>query len=96
MNEKNGTKRTFDVLRKAILLCLGAGQQTINQISLRTGINWKTVELHLTYLADRGLVKSVVFSQYVKIFELSEQGRDVVKSVVNERITRKEALKILR
>lgn len=79
-NKTNG-KRTFEAIRKAILLCLSSGQHTINQISFKTRINWKTVELHLIYLIGRGLVNNIFSSQYVKIFELSEAGKEHVRSL---------------
>ena len=77
--KKNGVKRTFKDLRIAILICLYSKQKTINQISHDTGINWKSVELHLTYLMGKGLVSSVFSSKYVRIFELSENGKYYVK-----------------
>ena len=46
----SGKKRTFGELRHLILANLLTGQQTTNQISIKTGINWRTVELHLTFL----------------------------------------------
>lgn len=71
----NGRKRTFSELRKLILMALLAGQQTTNQISLTTGINWRTVEAHLTFLVGKGLVNEVLKSEYVRIFELTEEGK---------------------
>ena len=72
----NGRKRTFSELRKLILVTLLSGsQQTTNQISLNTGINWKTVEAHLTFLIGKGLVTEVLKSEYVRIFALTDEGR---------------------
>jgi predicted transcriptional regulator len=76
--KKNG-KRSFSEIRQSILKCLASGEHTINQISFKTRINWRTVELHLTYLVGRGLVRSVFSSEYVKIFELTEKGEDYVR-----------------
>ena len=70
----DGRKRTFRELRYIILLVLLSGQQTTNQISIRTGINWRTVESHLTFLVGKGLVSEVLKSEYVRIFKLTEQG----------------------
>ena len=68
------SKRTFEDIRKAILECLSSGQHTINQISSKTRINWKTVKLHLDHLVSRGLVNNVLNCDYVKIFEISDEG----------------------
>ena len=47
-----------------------------NQISKETSINWKTVDNHLVHLIGKGLVKEVFSSQYVKIVELSDKGKE--------------------
>jgi len=74
-NTQHTIKRTFVNIRIMILQCLTKGQFTINQISHKTSINWKTVENHLTYLLGRGLVHEVLKSEYVRIFEITEEGR---------------------
>ncbi|MBW2984419.1 ArsR family transcriptional regulator [Candidatus Woesearchaeota archaeon] len=78
-NAFNGNgKRTFKEIRRDILKFLSNGQNTINHISNETGINWKTVENHLIYLIGRGLANEVFSSEYVRIFELTEEGKDFV------------------
>lgn len=72
-------KKKFIEIRKLILDNLKDGQKTVNKISAETGINWKTVDNHIIYLIGRGFVKEVFVSQYVKIFELSERGKEAVK-----------------
>ncbi len=74
MNGMNGKKRTFSELRHIILIALLSGQQTTNQVSIRTGINWRTVEAHLTFLIGKGLVTEVLKSEYVRIFKLTKAG----------------------
>ncbi|MBI2546800.1 hypothetical protein HYV81_06500 [Candidatus Woesearchaeota archaeon] len=69
-------KRTFDYLRLCIIYTLYEKEKTINSIATETGINWKTVELHLTYLMGRKLVDEVHHSEYARIFALSAQGRE--------------------
>ncbi len=69
-------KRTFDKIRINILLCLSKGQKTLNQISIETGINWKTVDNHIVYLVGRGLVTEVFKSSFVRIYELSPDGKE--------------------
>lgn len=69
-------KRTFYEIRDIILQTLSTGQKTINQISHDTKIGWKTVENHLVYLVGKRLVKEVFSSDYVRIFELSDDGKE--------------------
>ena len=71
-------KRTFEEIRRDILKFLSNGQTTINHISNQTDINWKTVDNHLVYLIGRGLVNEVFSSEYVRIYELTEDGKDYV------------------
>ncbi len=81
----NGKKRTFNELRIMILIALSSGQQTTNQISVKTGINWRTVESHLTFLVGRGLVSEVLRSEYVRIFKITGQGGTSLNSVMQQR-----------
>ncbi|MEM4247287.1 MAG: ArsR family transcriptional regulator, partial [Candidatus Woesearchaeota archaeon] len=65
----------FRELRQKILAVLLKGRKTVNQLAKDTGINWKTVDNHLIWLKGRGFVREVFASSYVKIYELSEEGR---------------------
>ncbi|MEK6874624.1 MAG: ArsR family transcriptional regulator [Nanoarchaeota archaeon] len=71
-------KRRFSDLRFSILTILLGGRKTVNDISLKTGINWKTVDNHLIFLTGKGFVEKIFDSPYVKIFEISEHGREYV------------------
>jgi len=73
------SKRTFTEIRDLILLSLASGQKTINQISINTSINWKTVESHLTHLTGKSLVKEVFSSSYVRVYELTAFGKDYLR-----------------
>ncbi len=68
-------KRTFKELRQHILTDLLKGRKTVNQLAKDTGINWKTVDNHLIWLKGRGFVRDVFVSSYVKIYELTDEGR---------------------
>ena len=68
-------KRTFIQLRNIIIATLSSSKKTINQIANDSGINWKTVEKHLTHLIGKKLVDEVFSSEYVRIFELTNIGR---------------------
>lgn len=72
-------RRLFEQIRVLILLALSNGQSTINKISNDTGINWKTVQNHLTFLLGKSYVKEIFSSQYVRIFEITPHGRDYAK-----------------
>ena len=74
------SKRTFAEIRSTILLALASGQKTVNKLSTQTGLTWKTVDNHLVYLIGRGYVKEVFASPYVKIYELSERGKEGMES----------------
>ncbi len=82
------TKRTFKQIRKIILFALTQGRMTINQVSLKTGINWKTVEKHLTFLIGKGYVEEVFSSEYVRIFELLPKGKTFVEALRQETISK--------
>jgi predicted transcriptional regulator len=71
-------RRTYSELRASILYHLLSGQKTINQLALKTDINWRTVELHLTYLCGRNLCQEVLSSKYVRIFAITDEGRDML------------------
>lgn len=73
--EDRNPKRTFKELRQAILSDLLRGRKTVNQLAKDTGINWKTVDNHLIWLKGRGFIRDVFVSSYVKIYELTEEGR---------------------
>ena len=79
-------KRTFTNIRNSILLCLAGGQKTINHISGEAGINWKTVERHLTYLIGKGWVREAFSSSYVRIFELTAFGKDYLRKNISREI----------
>lgn len=70
------TKRTFDVIRKKLVLGLVNGQLTVNNLSKKAGVNWKTVDNHIIHLIGKGYVKEVFSSPYVRIIELTEKGKE--------------------
>lgn len=73
------TKRTFSDLRDIILMTLSPGKKTVNQIANESGINWRTVDNHMVYLVGKGLAKTVFSSPYVKIFEITEEGKEYAR-----------------
>ncbi len=60
-------------------MSLSSGQKTTNQISISSGINWRTVEAHLLFLVESGDVMEVVRSEYVRIFRLTGQGEQKLR-----------------
>ncbi len=85
-------KRTFVDIRKLIIISLEKSKKTINQIALDSGVNWKTVEKHLTYMIGKRLVNEVFSSEYVRVFELTEQGKacfEIIKKESRDRIVKK-------
>lgn len=91
-SENESKRRTFEELRLAILQCLAKQQMTINQLATYAGINWKTVENHLTHLLGKGFVREVFKSNYVRIFETTPLGKEYLitaKSQIQNQIQRK-------
>lgn len=82
------SKRTFYELRNEIVISLSKGKMTINQLALDSGINWKTVEKHLTHLIGKKLVAEIFSSEYVRVFELSDRGREHVEEIKKEGLLR--------
>lgn len=74
------TKRTFEVLRNKLLRTFVTGQKTVNQAASEAGINWRTVNNHITFLLGKGYLKPIFVSQYVKIYEITEEGTRVLRS----------------
>ncbi|MBU0536003.1 MAG: hypothetical protein KKE20_03495, partial [Nanoarchaeota archaeon] len=54
-------------------------------LSSETGINWKTVDNHLTYLVGKGLAREVFSSRFVRIFEITDKGLAVVQGNSKEK-----------
>ena len=77
-------------------MSLASGQKTINQISIETEINWRTVDNHLNHLFGKGLIRKVFSSSYVRIYELTAFGKDYLRRNVskNIRITDNKIIKI--
>jgi len=86
-NAVRESKRTFLQLREKILINLLNGRKTINQIANDAGINWKTVEKHLTYLIGKRLVEEIFSSEYVRIFELTEYGKRNVVDLEEKKLS---------
>ncbi len=72
------TKRKFEEIRSIILENISSGQKTVNQISRETGVNWRTVDNHLVYLIGRGMISIVFESSYVKIYQITDAGRETL------------------
>ena len=73
-------KRTFEVLRHKLLRTFATGQKTVNQAASEAGINWRTVNNHITFLLGKGYLKPVFVSPYVKIYEITEEGTRILRS----------------
>ena len=79
--EAKQKKRQFLELRNIILKNLSTGQKTLNQIASETGINWKTVDNHITFLIGKGFAKEIFSSRYVRIVEITEKGNEHLGSI---------------
>ena len=72
-------KRTYDKIRKSILSTIDGPQKTINEIAKNSKVNWKTVQRHLTYFKGMGFIEETFSSPYVRIFEITEKGKQELK-----------------
>lgn len=76
---ENAKRRTFKTIRNLILDSILEKRKTINQIAKDVGVNWRTVESHLTYLSGKKYVKEVFCSEFVRIFDITEEGKIKLK-----------------
>ena len=67
-NSNLTNRRTFKQIRHLILVSLYSGRKTINQISNNIGVNWKTVENHITHLVGKALIKEVFMLFFSIVF----------------------------
>ena len=75
-------KRTFESIRLLILSTLLTKRKTINQVAKDINVNWKTVENHLTYLIGKKKISEIFSSSYVRIFEITDLGKEFLISNV--------------
>ena len=92
----NMEKRTFGDIRRKILEALSEEKETINNISKKAKINWRTVESHLTYLMGRGLVTEVFSSEYVRIFDITPEGEEIVKTINDDENYDRRVMRVIR
>lgn len=74
-------KRTFKEIREIILVTLAKGKNTLNNLAKEAGVNWRTTDNHLNWMKGKGLVAEVFTSEYVRIFDLTEKGREEAKKL---------------
>ncbi len=84
------SKRTFVEIRRNLLSSMKNGKKTINQLASVAGVNWKTTQRHLIFLMGKGFVHEVFSSPYVKIYDLTDKGKEVIKKVEGNNEEEKE------
>ena len=77
---KRNMKRNFVEIRRILLEHLAEGKTTINELSKKSGVNWKTASKHLIFLVGKGLARIVIDTEYVKIYELSDKGKEILEN----------------
>jgi len=77
---KNQEKRTYPEIRIKLLKTLSKGQQSLNELSKNSGINWRTCNNHLTFLIGLELAEEIFSSRYVRIFKITEKGISEIKN----------------
>ena len=76
----NQQKRTYPEIRIKLLKTLSKGQQSLNELSKNSGINWRTCNNHLTFLIGLELAEEIFSSRYVRIFKITEKGISEIKN----------------
>ena len=79
------SRRSFADIRLDLLHALSTGRSTVNDISKRTDINWKTVDNHLIYLNGRGWAEKVYDSPNIKIFDITKEGEERLKKTLRRK-----------
>jgi len=74
--KKSQSKRTYSEIRLKLLKTLSKGQQSLNELSRNSKINWRTCSNHLIILIGLELVEEVFSSKYVRIFKITEKGKE--------------------
>lgn len=72
-------KRAYPEIRKSILKAIEGSQKTINEVARTSKVNWKTVQRHLTFFKGTGLIIETFSSPYVRIFEITEEGKKILE-----------------
>jgi len=78
--DTNQEKRTYPEIRIKLLKTLSKGQQSLNELSKNSGINWRTCNNHLTFLMGSELAEEIFSSKYVRIFKITEKGINELKN----------------
>ncbi|MBI4143945.1 ArsR family transcriptional regulator [Candidatus Woesearchaeota archaeon] len=71
-------RKTYLIIRLFILQSLLQKEKSVNNIAHDTGINWRTVDKHLDYLLEQGLVSKFYFAEQLKIYSITELGRHAI------------------
>ncbi|MFT4303843.1 MAG: hypothetical protein ACMXYG_04715 [Candidatus Woesearchaeota archaeon] len=79
VNNSSPKRKKFTTIRNLILKSLTEKRKTINQLAKDIGVNWRTVESHLTYLSGKKHIIEVLSSEYVRIFDITDSGRKLVQ-----------------
>lgn len=72
-------RRTHKKIRFLILYSLKYEKKSIHEISIKAGVNWRTTELHLTFLKGKEYVSEVFRHHQLRIFEITKLGLKQLK-----------------
>lgn len=78
---QNKERRTNKDIRHLILYSLKNKDRSIHEIAANTNINWRTTELHLTFMKGREYVSEVFRHHQLRIFKLTDQGLKQLKKI---------------
>lgn len=78
-------RRSFADIRFDLLQAISTSRSTVNDLSKRTDINWKTVDNHLIYLCGRGWAEKVYDSPNIKIFDITQEGSENLEKTIRRK-----------
>jgi predicted transcriptional regulator len=78
-------RRTNKELRIRILCSFSNQPRPIREIAHKSKVDWYATERHLNYLKGRELVTEVFRHKLLRLFQLTNLGKDVVSGLKNKK-----------
>lgn len=82
-------RRTNKELRTRILASFTDKPMPIREIAKKAKVDWYSTERHLTYLKGRDMVKEVFSHRLLRLFHITELGKQVVEELNKKHSTKK-------
>lgn len=89
-------RRTNKELRTRILTSFNNQPMPIREIAKKSKIDWYATERHLNYLKGRELVTEVFRHKLLRLFQLTELGKEVIVGLKNKKRGSQDVEKIIK